>query len=152
MALRIVLFIIINFAGLTLGALYTDSGINSDWYQNLNVAPWTPPGWVFGAAWTLIMICFAIFMAWAYEKVKNKPLLIGLFSLQWLLNFSWNLIFFENRAVLFGLVVISSLTIVIAYFFFSGFKKVGWKALFVAPYFVWLLIATSLNAYIYIYN
>lgn len=45
------LFFIINFGALGLGALLMDSSpIENEWYVQLNKAPWTPPGWVFGAA------------------------------------------------------------------------------------------------------
>lgn len=152
MALRILLFLMINFGGLALGALITNPGISSDWYANLEIAPWTPPGWVFGAAWTTIMICFAVFMVMTYEKSKTRTALIGLFTLQWILNVSWNLIFFKYQAVLMGLIVIAALTILMGYFCFASFKKSGWHWLLVTPYFIWLLIATSLNAYIYLYN
>lgn len=150
MVLRFFIFLIINFLGLGLGSLFTSKGVSSNWYQNLNQAPWTPPGWVFGAAWTLIMICFAVFMAYRYHK-SAKNLLV-LFALQWLLNASWNPIFFKFNAVLLGLIVISLLTLLIGYFLAEGFKTLKWKALLVVPYFIWMLIATSLNAYIFFNN
>jgi len=53
----LLLFLIINFGGLALGSYLMNDGPNSTWYNDLNQAPWTPPGWVFGAAWTVIMIC-----------------------------------------------------------------------------------------------
>ena len=34
-----------------LGGTLTDTG---PWYQNLRKAPWQPPDWLFGPAWTLI--------------------------------------------------------------------------------------------------
>ena len=74
MILRIFLFLIINFGGLFIGGLFTGEGVPSDWYQNLNKAPWTPPGWVFGAAWTTIMICFSVYMAILWEKIKLNKL------------------------------------------------------------------------------
>ena len=52
------IFLIINFAALGLGSWIMGAGAQSEWYSSLNQAPWTPPGWVFGAAWTIIMICF----------------------------------------------------------------------------------------------
>ncbi|MDG2281196.1 MAG: tryptophan-rich sensory protein, partial [Flavicella sp.] len=50
---RILLFLVLNFTALAVGGLFTGTGVSSDWYQNLNQAPWTPPGWVFGFMWTL---------------------------------------------------------------------------------------------------
>lgn len=40
---RIILFLVLNFAALAIGGLFTGDGVPSEWYQNLNKAPWTPP-------------------------------------------------------------------------------------------------------------
>jgi tryptophan-rich sensory protein len=98
------------------------------------------------------MICFSIFMAYAWEMVTDKKKLAGLFGIQWLLNVTWNPIFFVYHYVLLGLIVISALTILVAYFLFGYRPQLKGKAFLMLPYFVWLLIATSLNLYIFIYN
>jgi len=149
---RLILFLIVNFGALALGGLFTNSGVSSDWYQNMNQAPWTPPGWVFGAAWTLIMLCFAFFMTYAWEVSKDRSMLLTLFIVQWILNVGWNPVFFYFRQVLFGLIVISALTLLVYYLMFKFSKDLKWKSLFIVPYVVWLSVATSLNAYIYLYN
>ena len=46
----LIIFLIINFGALGLGVLLMQNGPETDWYLQLNKAPWTPPGWVFGAA------------------------------------------------------------------------------------------------------
>lgn len=149
---RIIGFLVVNFGALALGAQFTGDGVPSEWYQTLNKAPWTPPGWVFGAAWTTIMICFSIYMAKAYDLVQHKKELIGLYALQLGLNISWNPIFFKYHAVDLGLVTITSLTIVIFIFLFM-YKTLmkNWSALLL-PYAIWLVIATSLNAYVCLMN
>ena len=96
MLARIVIFLVINFSALALGSLFTGKGVPSDWYINLNKAPWTPPGWVFGAAWTIIMICFSVYMAMLWETVDNKKMLILAFGAQFLLNVAWNPVFFPD--------------------------------------------------------
>ena len=152
MLYRILLFLIINFSGLAIGSYFTGSGVPSDWYQNLNKAPWTPSGWVFGAAWSTIMICFAIYMAYAYKLTDNTKLLVFLFSIQWLLNASWNPIFFYYKNVLWGLIIIEMLTILIFSLFFNYFTNLKIKSFLIMPYIIWLLIASSLNAYILFKN
>lgn len=149
---RLLLFLVVNFAALGLGGLFTSSGVNSDWYQNMNQAPWTPPGWVFGAAWTSIMICFAFFMTYAWEVSKDRSMLLTLFVVQWILNVAWNPVFFYLHEVLFGLIVISALTLLVYYLLFKFGKDLKWKTLFILPYAIWIAIATSLNAYIYLNN
>ncbi|MEJ6792757.1 MAG: TspO/MBR family protein [Lacinutrix sp.] len=151
LAKHIIFFLIINFGGLYIGYLLMNYGPQTTWYTNLNQAPWTPPGWVFGAAWTLIMICFSIYLGYLFFKVDNTRLKLA-FALQVVLNVSWNYVFFNQHLVGLGLVVISALTVVIFTFFFSNFKKLKSKSYLLLPYMIWLLIATSLNAYILFNN
>lgn len=152
MILRIILFLILNFGALYIGSLFTNMGVASEWYTDLVKAPWTPPGWVFGAAWTTIMICFSVYMAILWLKAGNRLMLIGLFAVQWILNVSWNPTFFEYRDVLSALGIISALTLLVGYFLYRYWPKLKWKSALLFPYFIWLLIATSLNAYILLNN
>jgi tryptophan-rich sensory protein len=145
----ILLFLILNFSALGFGSWLMDNGPQSEWYSNLNQAPWTPPGWVFGVAWTTIMICFSIFMAYLYTKSPTKEVVL-LFSLQFVLNVIWNFIFFNQHQIGLGLIVILLLTILIFYFFFR-FSAIQSRYLLL-PYMIWLCVATSLNAYIFFNN
>lgn len=149
---RVLLFIIINFAALGIGSISTKTGVASDWYQNLNKAPWTPPGYVFGLAWSLIMICFAVYMAVLLQKTNPSKKVIVLFAIQWILNTSWNPIFFYLHQTVLGLIVITSLTLVVSTFLWKYVKTIKLHSFWLAPYFIWLLIATSLNAYIVFKN
>ena len=65
-------FLALNFGGLAIGARFTGPGVNSEWYQTLARAPWTPDGWVFGAAWTLIMVTFSIYMARLWSLTESS--------------------------------------------------------------------------------
>jgi translocator protein len=149
---RLVLFGILNFAALALGGITTGPGVTSEWYLSLQKAPWTPPGWVFGFAWTLIMICFAIYMAklWSYEE-KRKTIMV-LFLLQWVLNVIWNPLFFSLHLTFVSLIVIGQLTCLMALILWFFRNYVKRSTLLILPYVVWLIIATSLNAYIFIFN
>ncbi len=152
MTIRVLTFLILNFAALGIGGLFTGTGVTSDWYNNLSKAPWTPPGWTFGAAWTTIMVCFAFYMAYLWPSVKNKKLLISLFSFQWILNVLWNPVFFYFHSALLGIIVISSLTLLVGFFLYHYYSIIKSQSAFILPYLLWLIIATSLNAYILIYN
>ena len=152
MIYRLIIFLALNFAALAIGGIFTSKGVSSDWYYNLAKAPWTPPGWVFGAAWTTIMICFSIYMANAWLVIDNKKLLIILFAVQWILNVSWNPSFFYYHNVLSAFFVISLLTILIGYILFFYGPALKLISILILPYFIWLLIATSLNGYILFKN
>jgi tryptophan-rich sensory protein len=152
MAKRFLLFILLNFGALAIGSLFTSDGVASDWYQELNKAPWTPPGWAFGAAWSTIMLCFSAYLAFLWPVLKNKRLFLIVYGLQWLFNVSWNPVFFHLQEVALGLVLINVLTVVVGLFLFAYLKVLRWKSILILPYFLWLIVATSLNAYIYLYN
>ena len=82
MIYRLIIFMALNFAALAIGGLFTSKGVSSDWYIVIVKAPWTPPGWVFGAAWTSIMICFGIYMAYLWPVIENKNILVSLYAVE----------------------------------------------------------------------
>ena len=135
MIIRVIIFLIINFAALGIGGLFTSKGVPSDWYIELNKAPWTPPGWVFGAAWTTIMIGFAIYMAYLWPLTENKRIIISLFTLQLVLNILWNPVFFQFHNVAFGLFIITALTILIGSFLIYYYPVLKMKSALLIPYF-----------------
>ena len=143
----------INFGGLYLGSYWTTPGVTSEWYTGLDQAPWTPPGWVFGAAWTTIGITFSIFMAKILSRYDMDPIFGMLFVASLLMNVGWNALFFGLQWTGLSAFIIFDLTLTV--FLMLHFARVewGWKtAIFALPYFIWLCIATSLNLYIFIQN
>ena len=147
----LILFLFINFGGLSFGSWLMNNGPMTTWYLSLIKAPWTPPGWVFGAAWTSIMICFSIYLLYFFTKKYTRKKLL-LFIIQVLLNVSWNYIFFNQQQVLFALIIITLLTALIFYLFLSYLKEQKKVSYLLLPYMIWLCIATSLNLYILIHN
>lgn len=148
----LILFFVINFGGLALGSYLMNDGPTSAWYTSLNQAPWTPAGWVFGAAWTLIMVCFSIYLYYLFSFRKSKFVII-IYSIAVLLNISWNYIFFNQHLTSIGLINIVVLTLVIIYLYISfGDEKLSKMKYLLLPYIIWLCIATSLNAYIVFNN
>ena len=145
----LILFLIINLGSLALGTVLMDNGPRTDWYIHLNKAPWTPPGWVFGFAWTFIMVCFSFYLTDLFLKFKSLAVKIA-FTIQVILNVSWNYLFFNQHFVLLGFINLLFLNIILCYFFFS-ISKNNTKYLLI-PYMIWMCIATSLNLYILIHN
>ena len=143
-------FLLINFFGLFLGGLFTNDGITSTWYFDLNKALWTPPGWVFGASWTLIMLSLS---ALNYFMWKGKErVFLHLWIQSWIFNFLWNPMFFSLKSVELSLVIITYLLILVSSMFYVTFKRYKHIHLLLLPYIIWLIIATSLNTYIVIFN
>lgn len=144
------IFIILNFIGLYLGSIWTTPGVVSDWYNNLIQAPWTPPGWVFGAAWTTIGLTFGLAASKFYLEKDHD--MVFFFILTWFLNLLWNPIFFTMKAPLLSLIVIMNLSVLIGFMTHEMRVRHGKWVLTMLPYFVWLVIATSLNLFILIMN
>ena len=147
----IIIFLVLNFGGLFIGNILMDNGPQTDWYLNLNQAPWTPPGWAFGAAWTTIMICFSVYMANLVQKEGFKNIAV-VFGIQFVLNVIWGYLFFNLHLVGIALIAIALLTLVVFYFLYQYFSVLKLKSLLILPYFLWLLVATSLNLYIILKN
>lgn len=148
----VLIFLVLNFLALAIGSFFANPAEDVI-YQSLNRAPWTPPGWVFGAAWTFIMFCFAFFMEGLYRKTKNEAnKILAVYALQWLLNVSWNPIFFGEHLYLPGLMVLGALFLVLLYQVKLALPYGLKGVVFIAPYLIWMAIAISLNTYVVVYN
>lgn len=150
-ALWLFVFLVLNFGALGIGVLLMNNGPQDSWYAALNKAPWTPPGWFFGVAWTTIMIAFSIYMAYLIQAKSTTNIWL-LFFVQFILNISWNYVFFNQHLVLLGLLVIVLLTVVVGYFLLKFRNLIKQKTWLIVPYFIWLIVASSLNAYVYLNN
>lgn len=142
----------LNFGGLYLGAIATTPGVNSNWYTSLNQAPWTPPGFVFGFAWAIIMIAFTVYMTLLWENTSIRAEAKKLYGLSWLLNVLWNPVFFTLHQTSAALILISGLLLLLIAMAVNFAKFLGLKTIWILPYIAWLFIATSLNAYIVLQN
>ena len=148
----VALFLITNFAGLYFGSILMNEGPSSAWYLLLNQAPWTPPGWVFGIAWITIMLCFSFYLAFLIRIIDSVNFW-AIYTVQCILNISWNYVFFNLQKTVTGLIIISLLTVVMVFYFYK-FKnqQLKYTKYLLSPYILWLFIASSLNLYIVIYN
>lgn len=150
-SLPLVLFLIVNFAGLYWGGKSTGPGVTSEWYAELPKAPWTPPGWVFGAAWTVVMVGFSWFMAgiWRGTEGWERTAWMAAFVVSWGLNVLWNPMFFTWHQLGAAMAVLLTLTLCIVGMAWKshGVSADGQWHWGVLPYVVWLGLACSLNLY-----
>ena len=79
-------------------------------------------------------------------------MLIILYVIQWVLNVCWNPVFFYFHNGLFGLILIGLLTLTIGYILLEYRDEMKYLTALILPYFIWLLVATSLNGYILVKN
>ena len=111
----LLLFLFINFSALAIGSLLMNNGPSTEWYINLNQAPWSPPGWFFGIAWCSIMVLFSVYMTFLIQVNRSKKVIV-LFSTQFVLNVIWNYLFFNQHLITLGLLNILLLTVLMFYF------------------------------------
>jgi tryptophan-rich sensory protein len=151
--MKLVIFIVLNFGALALGSLLMGSNPGeNNWYINLKTAPWTPQGWVFGAAWTIVMVTFSLFMTFSVLTKENKSsYFYSLFGIQWVLNVSWNPIFFYFHQLWLALFVMTGLIAVLL--FMLKLTKNNWLTnTLIFPYLFWISVAFSLNLYVALMN
>jgi len=142
-----------EFAGF-IGSLYTTPSIPV-WYIFLRKPVATPPGDVFGYAWSILYLLMGIslFIVWR-KRTLEKPLTreSALFTIQLLLNIFWSIMFFTFQSTLGGLLVIAALWFII-FFTINAFYRVSRIAAYLlVPYLIWVTFAMYLNAGIWLLN
>lgn len=121
------------------------------WYPQLTISPLTPPSPVFGIVWTIlyIMIAYVGFLLYSRPTKKNIK---HLFMIQLIFNWCWMPLFFNWHQIGASLLLILLITTLVGLFIYKTFKhhrKICW---FMIPYFFWLMFASYLNFYIWIFN
>lgn len=123
------------------------------WYPLLEKSSFTPPDRVFPIAWGIIYVCMGISvgMLCKVNTIRRFPLLM-LFVIQLMLNFLWSISFFYMQNPLLGLINIVLLDIAVLVYTIRTHYVKRLSAWLFYPYILWLVLATYLNAYVYIAN
>lgn len=141
------IFLVVCFLVFAFGGLFQPG----PWYQALIIPPWTPPNIAFPIAWSILYLFIAL-AGWLIFASGNRPLQI-LWISQLVLNGLWSWIFFGEHWVLLGLVDIILIDILVINLVLKTRRAgLNWAAALMSPYLIWLLLATSLNAYIFLAN
>ena len=131
-----------------IGSLATMRAIPT-WYQTLTKPPFSPPGWLFGPAWTLLYLLMAV-AAWLVWKqgmgAAGVKLALAVFLAQLVLNALWSIFFFGLRSPLAGLVDIVILWLAILATIVLFFRVSVPAGILLLPYIAWVSFAAVLNA------
>ncbi len=146
-------FIMATFTAAAIGGAATSEGVR-DWYPLLRKPSWTPPGWLFGPAWTLLyaMMSVAAWRIWLLRPAPATRTALILFFSQLALNALWSILFFGLRRPDLALLEILALWLLLA-----ATQRTFWRldrmaGLLWAPYLAWVTFAAVLNAAIWWLN
>jgi len=130
-----------------LGSQFTSLGM--PWYDTLARSSITPPGFVFGLAWTIIYITATISAILLYRsrpKDRYRRHLLLLFVFNAALNVFWTQLFFGNQMIGAGLIEIVALLLVTTILMIMlWWRQLKLASILLAPYVLWLCLATYLN-------
>ncbi len=131
-----------------IGGTLTDVG---PWYQSLRKPDWKPPDLAFGPIWTVIFALAAAagVIGWRRAETRSRrEWLIALFLMNGFLNVLWSLLFFRLQRPDWALTEVAALWVSVALLigFFWRFARLC--SLLLAPYLLWVSIASALNLYV----
>ena len=131
----------------TLSGYLSNSGNSNPWFEALRKPGFMPPGWVFGAAWTILYILIGLSLAMLLHAkgAEKRERALVLFGLSLLLNFAWSPIFFGMHKVTLGLSLIAAMIVCTIGLIFALWKIRIVAALLLYPYLGWLMFASALN-------
>jgi tryptophan-rich sensory protein len=138
----------------TISGRASGSGYGNPWFDALAKPDFMPPGWVFGAAWTILYILLGLVLAMLLHArgAHRRGRVIALFLLQLALNYAWSPVFFAWHQVGTALTLVGAmiaLTVALVVLLWP-IRRVA--ALLMLPYLFWLCFAALLTASIYTLN
>ena len=133
--------------GFVIGRLFK----SNSWYFNLKKSPLTPPGYVFGIAWSILYILIGISYYLALRDKSIEYWIIPVIHL--ILNYVYTpLIFIYRRllesAILTTLILITAIIVMILFYSYGNIIS----ALLLIPYIIWLSFANYLAWSVYLLN
>jgi translocator protein len=127
------------------GGLLTDVG---PWYRALKMPKWKPPDWAFGPIWTVIFVfaVIACVQVWRLAESDAARLSIALsFGANCVLNIAWSALYFKFKRPDWSLIESVFLWASIVWMIAVCWPISTTAALLLAPYLIWVSIATVLN-------
>jgi len=118
-----------------------------DWYASLRKPWWTPPGWLFPIAWSIMyaLMSAAAFLVWTFAPPGEGTVPLLVYGLQLVLNGLWSPAFFGTRRMGLGYLVVVALWVAVLATVVLFFGINYWAGLMMLPYLLWVTVASFLN-------
>jgi tryptophan-rich sensory protein len=138
----------------TLSGRLSGAGAGNPWFDALDKPSFMPPGWAFGAAWTILYILLGLALAMVLHArgAKDRRKALILFALQLALNFAWPPVFFAFHKVELALSLIAAMIVLSVGMIFLIWRIRVPAALLLYPYLGWLMFALALNYQVMVRN
>jgi tryptophan-rich sensory protein len=136
-------FALLALAAASSGAVFTPDA----WYRGINKPSWTPKDWVFPTVWTPLYVLIAVagWLVWREAGVAGAALPLAVYVVQLVLNAGWSAIFFGMKKPGLAFAEVLTLWVSIALTMILFWPISTTAALLLAPYLVWVTIASALN-------
>jgi len=145
MTVPIIVAATITLLLLAVGGATTKVG---QWYRDLRKPAWNPPNWVFGPAWTIILVLAACagVLAWEHAPGPREQLRIGLlFGVNIAFYSLWSPLFFNFRRPDWALIEVPFLWLSILALVVGVVPLSPAAGLLLMPYLLWVAFAAVLN-------
>ncbi len=145
----LVIAIMLQIIGGTIGWA-TQSGVDN-WYDTLNRSPFTPPNATFGIVWSLLylMLAYVFWTIWhSRPKDRMRNIIIDLFIVHMVVNWSWSIVFFQFHYVALALYIILVMILTAAMLAWLVWKMDPKASIVFVPYIAWLIFAGHLTHFI----
>lgn len=131
----------------TVSGRIAGAGYGNAWFDALAKPATMPPGWVFGAAWTILYVLLGLALALVLHArgARGRGLAVALFLLQLLLNFAWSPLFFAYHEVGAAFWTIAAMILISAATALLFWRIRRAAALLMLPYLAWLGFAALLT-------
>lgn len=126
---------------------------DTEWYNSLKKSPITPPPKFFGIVWGILYFLIGLSgIIFFLQNGFNEPIGLTLFFVQLFFNIMWSYVFFGQKNIAGGLLIILVLWALILLTIVQFYQTSPVAAFLLIPYFLWVTVALYLNAYIYVNN
>ena len=146
--LGLLAFLALAYAASAVGVLLQGDDVGAR-YLALERPAWAPPSWLFGPVWTVLYACIGV-AGWRIWRgagtARTASAALGLWGTQLAVNALWPGVFFGAEALGAGLAVILVLDALVIATILAARRHDHLAAWLLAPYLVWILYATALNA------
>lgn len=145
-ACMFILCLVIVFAVAYIGSLFTQQGVNTEWYKAIKPHI-TPPDFVFSIVWTMLFLLIAIslFLVWVKSGKMQRRKIAVVYGANLLLNVLWSFLFFTLKNPALALVNTIALFLSIIAMIIAAWEIDRKASYLLIPYLLWVGFAIFLN-------